>query len=53
MEEIASTFDHVGVTPDFHLGAAQVYREVDATFGRDADLSDLAGAVNRLAEHAR
>ena len=53
MEEIASTFDHVGVTPDFHMGAAQVYREVDATFGRDADLSDLAGAVNRLAEHAR
>jgi 3-hydroxyisobutyrate dehydrogenase-like beta-hydroxyacid dehydrogenase len=53
MEEIASTFDHVGVTPDFHTGAAEVYRDVDATFGRDADLSDLADAVYRLAEHAR
>lgn len=50
MEEIASTFAHVGVTPDFHTGAAQVFREVDATFERDADLSDLADAVNRLAE---
>jgi len=50
MEEIASTFAHVGVTPDFHSGAAQVFREVDATFERDADLSDLADAVNRLAE---
>ena len=50
MEEIASTFEHVGVTPDFHTGAAQVFREVDATFARDADLSDLANAVGRLAE---
>lgn len=50
MEEIASTFAHVGVTPDFHTGAAQVFREVDAAFERDADLSDLSDAVNRLAE---
>ena len=49
MEEIASTFAHVGVTPDFHTGAAQVFREVDASFARDADLSDLADAVGRLA----
>ena len=52
MEEIAHTFEHVGVTPDFHTGAAQVFREVDATFGRDAGLSDLADAVSRLAKHA-
>ena len=52
MEEIAHTFEHVGVTPNFHTGAAQVFREVDATFGRDADLSDLADAVSRLAKHA-
>ena len=52
MEEIAHTFEHVGVTPDFHTGAAQVFREVDATFGRDADLADLSDAVGRLAEHA-
>ena len=49
MEEIASTFAHVGVTPDFHTGAAQVFREVDAAFASDADLSDLADAVDRLA----
>ena len=52
MEEIASTFAHVGVTPDFHTGAAQVFREVDAAFASDADLSDLADAVSQLAEHA-
>lgn len=52
MEEIASTFEHVGVTPNFHTGAAQVFREVDATFAKDADLADLAEAIVRLAEHA-
>ena len=54
MEEIAHTFQHVGVTPDFHTGAAQVFREVDAAFGGDdlAELSDLGNAVGRLAEHA-
>ena len=52
MEEIAHTFEHVGVTPDFHTGAAQVFREVDAVFGDDrtAQLSDLTDAVSRLAK---
>lgn len=50
MEEIAQTFQHVGVTPDFHTGAAQVFREVDATFAADADLADFADAVSQLAE---
>ena len=52
MEEIASTFEHVGVTPDFHTGAAQVFREVDAVFGDDdsAELCDLAESVGRLAQ---
>ena len=31
MEEIAATFDHVGVTPDFHLGAAEVFRLLSKT----------------------
>ena len=31
MEEIASTFEHLGVTPNFHRGAAEVYRMLDAT----------------------
>lgn len=35
MEEIASTFEAVGVTPDFHLGAADMFRLVE--------LADLAG----------
>ena len=51
MEEIAQTFAHVGVTPDFHTGAAQIFREVDAAFGvhRTADLCDLGEAIARLA----
>ena len=31
MEEIASTFEHLGVTPNFHRGAAEVYRMLNAT----------------------
>ncbi len=31
MEEIAATFDSVGVTPLFHLGAAATYRLLDTT----------------------
>lgn len=51
MEEIASTFAHVGVTPDFHTGAAQVFREVDAALDDDdpAAQPDLADAIARLA----
>ena len=31
MEEIASTFDHVGVTPNMHQGAADVFRLLSET----------------------
>jgi hypothetical protein len=31
MEEIAATFDSVGVTPKFHEGAADLYRLLDTT----------------------
>ncbi|MBN1399291.1 MAG: NAD(P)-dependent oxidoreductase [Anaerolineae bacterium] len=31
MEEIASTFEHVGLSPHFHLGAAEIYRLVEST----------------------
>ncbi len=31
MEEIAKTFEAVGVTPGFHLGAAEIYRLLDST----------------------
>ena len=36
MEEIAETFTSVGVTPDFHRGAAEMFRLLDATpYGRE------------------
>ncbi len=36
MEEIAATFASVGVAPDFHRGAAEVFRMLDATpYGRE------------------
>lgn len=42
MEEIASTFEAVGVTPDFHLGAADVFRLVQsAELARDESLEDM------------
>lgn len=31
MEEISSTFENLGVTPNFHKGAAAVYRMLDST----------------------
>ena len=31
MEEIAATFDHVGVTPHFHRGAADIFRLLSRT----------------------
>ena len=31
MEEIAATFDHVGITPEFHQGAANMFRLLDET----------------------
>ena len=31
MEEIASTFEHLGITPSFHKGAAQMYRLLSRT----------------------
>ncbi len=51
MEEIAAAFDHVGVTPDFHTGAAWTFRLVDAALGaRGADQTlGLDETVQRLA----
>ncbi len=54
MEEIASTFEHVGVTPRFHQGAAEVYRllsetpfatETRETLDRNRTLTDTIRAV--------
>jgi 3-hydroxyisobutyrate dehydrogenase-like beta-hydroxyacid dehydrogenase len=56
MEEIAVTFDHVGVTPHMHLGAAEMYRLLSETpFARenpetvDRDRT-LAQTISVLAE---
>ena len=49
MEEIAATFEAVGVTPDFHRGAADVFRMVHAAdLAGDDDLA-LRGAIAALA----
>ena len=31
MEEISATFEDLGVTPHFHIGAAEMYRLLDST----------------------
>ena len=52
MEEIASTFEAVGVTPDFHLGAADMFRLVEsADLARNEDLEypTLRDAIAALA----
>ena len=50
MEEIAQTFDSVGVTPHFHTGAAWTFREVAAA-GVDIGNSKLplADSIERIA----
>jgi 3-hydroxyisobutyrate dehydrogenase-like beta-hydroxyacid dehydrogenase len=54
MEEIASTFEHVGVTPYFHRGAAEVFgllsetpyaRETPETVDRDRTLDQTVSGV--------
>ena len=54
MEEIAATFDYVGVTPGFHQGAAEVYRllgetpfahETPETIDRSRTLEDTIAVV--------
>ena len=57
MEEIAATFNHVGVTPLFHQGAAEVFRllsetpfaaESPETIDRGRTLAQTVSAVARL-----
>ena len=57
MEEIAATFDHVGVTPGFHQGAAEVFRllsqtpfakEAPETVDRDRTLAETIAAAAQL-----
>ena len=59
MEEIAATLESVGVTPKFHLGAADIYRLLDTTpFAKETretlDLSrTLDQAVAVYAKHLK
>ena len=62
MEEIAATFEAVGVTPGFHQGAAAMYRllsqtpfaeESPETVDRDRTLAETIEAVARLLPSAR
>ena len=53
MEEIAATFESVDVTPDFHRGAADVFRLVDGSSLGKEDGPEAAGiydAVKLLAD---
>ena len=59
MEEIAAAFEHAGVTPLFHRGAAEVYRSVSGTVlaretpeTRDKSRT-LEQTISALAEHRR
>jgi 3-hydroxyisobutyrate dehydrogenase-like beta-hydroxyacid dehydrogenase len=57
MEEIAATFEHSGVTPDFHKGAAAVFRVLEQTpFAAEtrADMDrtrSLEDAVETFVQH--
>ena len=63
MEEIAATFEKVGVTPNFHTGAAEVYRllgqtlfaaETPETMDRSRTLAQtISAVVERLAPGVR
>ncbi|MFH1085288.1 MAG: DUF1932 domain-containing protein [Chloroflexota bacterium] len=44
MEQIAATFEGVGLSPQFHLGAAQIYRLVAATSLAERTPEDTAPA---------
>ncbi|MCH7744680.1 MAG: DUF1932 domain-containing protein [Chloroflexi bacterium] len=57
MEEIAATFEHVGVTPFFHQGAAEMYRLLSETpFARETpetidESRTLKQTISVIAEH--
>ena len=57
MEEIAATFEHVGVTPFFHQGAAEMYRLLSETpFARETpetidESRTLKETISVIAEH--
>ena len=57
MEEIAATFDHIGITPEFHQGAASMFRllnetpfaqETPETVDKSRTLEDTISIVARL-----
>ena len=62
MEEIAATFENLGVTPNFHKGAAEIYKMLNSTpfakespetIDKDRTTWDTIDAVSKIAESNR
>lgn len=51
MEEIAATFEAAGLPSEFHRGAAEVYRRLEAF--KDSEGAPLADVLERLLRHTR
>ena len=59
MEEIAATFENLGVTPNFHKGAAEIYKMLNSTpfakespetIDKDRTTRDTIEAVSKIAD---
>ena len=59
MEEIAATFENLGVTPNFHKGAAEIYKMLNSTpfakespetIDKDRTTWDTIEAVSKIAD---
>ena len=62
MEEIAATFENLGVTPNFHKGAAEIYKMLNSTpfakespetIDKDRTTWDTIEAVSKIADSGR
>lgn len=62
MEEIAATFENLGVTPNFHKGAAEIYKMLNSTpfakespetIDKDRTTWDTIEAVSKIADSDR
>ena len=62
MEDIAATFENLGVTPNFHKGAAEIYKMLNSTpfakespetIDKDRTTWDTIDAVSKIAESNR
>jgi hypothetical protein len=49
MEEIAATFESVGVTGDFHKGAAAIFRLADSATIESGKTRDMESTIKAFA----